>query len=309
MKRYLPVFVASIVVGLSGIASHEAYAQLTPYLSQEGVPTADTWAKDALPDDRILIEISSFGGGGSSGLDLSSGTAPLWVYSYYSSSGSKLATVAVGSTMGLYEPLTSSIETVADAGDAPMLDLSAAYSGSDRMVEAIRGDSAYNAYAALHPGGTTIAAYLTNVPSYGTEGLPEDFPLDKPVWTVAFDTTLVCLVATGTGETVCLDVDKLTSAVPAELIVSGSMDVVPNPTAGITRVALTLPPGMHDMRRASVELFDTFGRRLLDLTGSFVRSGYRAAEFDASSLAPGVYYCRVTASGVQGVSRPIVVVR
>jgi hypothetical protein len=49
------------------------------------------------------------------------------------------------------------------------------------------------------------------------------------------------------------------------------------------------------------------GKAVLNLSESFARGGYRSAEFDASVLSSGVYYCRLSTATWNGTLGNIVV--
>ncbi len=64
----------------------------------------------------------------------------------------------------------------------------------------------------------------------------------------------------------------------------------PNPFNPVVRIQVSLPREMF----ASLAVFDMFGRKVADLFSEVRRGGVYSVEFDAGSLAGGVYYARLS---------------
>ena len=112
---------------------------------------------------------------------------------------------------------------------------------------------------------------------------------------------MACFVASTTGQTLC--VTEGTVGIDDEASATGrlTLQVVPNPASGRTRVTLVAGEPGEGMEQVRVGLFDATGAQVLDLSESFARSGYRYAEFDASSIAAGSYFVRAVGGGFNGV--------
>jgi hypothetical protein len=87
-----------------------------------------------------------------------------------------------------------------------------------------------------------------------------------------------------------------TSSVPGDLTPeTGSMlTAIPNPSHGLTTLQVRLPQGVVAHSGASLVMFDLNGKQVLDLSQSFANGNFLGAEFDASNLASGTYYVRLT---------------
>ncbi len=72
----------------------------------------------------------------------------------------------------------------------------------------------------------------------------------------------------------------------------------PNPFNPATTIEYALPVDA----RVTLEVYDVLGRRVAELVNGYVATGYYAAEFDASTLASGVYLYRIKADGIDGKS-------
>ncbi len=70
----------------------------------------------------------------------------------------------------------------------------------------------------------------------------------------------------------------------------------PNPFNPTTTIEYALPVDA----RVTLEVYDVLGRRVAELVNGYVPAGYYAAEFDASTLASGVYLYRIKADGIDG---------
>ncbi len=70
----------------------------------------------------------------------------------------------------------------------------------------------------------------------------------------------------------------------------------PNPFNGATRIRFTIP-GDGAERRVLLQVFDVLGRRVATLVNDTRPPGSYAVEFDASRLASGAYFYRLTTGG------------
>ncbi|HYE95292.1 MAG TPA: T9SS type A sorting domain-containing protein, partial [Rubricoccaceae bacterium] len=83
-----------------------------------------------------------------------------------------------------------------------------------------------------------------------------------------------------------------------------ALAVSPNPVRGAAAITLTLArPGA-----VRVSVFDALGKPFAVVLSGARGAGRHEATFDASALAPGVYFVRAEAGGVL-VTRPLTVLR
>jgi hypothetical protein len=82
-----------------------------------------------------------------------------------------------------------------------------------------------------------------------------------------------------------------------------SLSVVPNPTRSTATATVTHPAGP-----ATVEVFDTLGRRVAVASDGEAPAGTRAIPLRVDGLAPGVYVVRLT-TGREVTARQLVIVR
>jgi hypothetical protein len=70
----------------------------------------------------------------------------------------------------------------------------------------------------------------------------------------------------------------------------------PNPFNPTTTIEYALPVDA----RVTLEVYDVLGRRVAELVNGNMPAGYHAAEFNATNLASGVYFYRLSATGGEG---------
>ncbi len=70
----------------------------------------------------------------------------------------------------------------------------------------------------------------------------------------------------------------------------------PNPLKGKTRIQYTIAQDS----RVSIKLYDVMGRELVTLVNRFDKAGVYAIDYDASKLAGGIYYYRLSALSDKG---------
>lgn len=106
-----------------------------------------------------------------------------------------------------------------------------------------------------------------------------------------------------------LEINDDISAVPfiGDATTGSLMRVVPHPASGLTRLIVNLPDRVKSDATARLRLYDLFGDIILDLTEAFAASGFTVAEFDATKIPSGTYYCRFVARGWSGTLGVVVV--
>lgn len=305
IKRLL--LTAPILLGAAVIASTSAFAQglTVPYLAKEKVAVATAAAKDSIGNDAVLVGIATAGVidlgtfGQYDGFNIEDGKSNAWGYQFLTPSGDD------GVGVGVIQFLIADYimgERGNDFGlEVRTLDLSGAYSNSDAFVIRLKQNSTFNDYMSDYPDAVPEGIVLTWQPD-GEGFLPEEFPLDKPIWGIYFntnaptpdDSTMACYVASGTGESYCIRAEV--SSVEGEDAAAGAvrLTVAPNPA----REAGTATLHIGSQKNASVQevgLYDIVGRKVMDLTTTLVPDGVggKKAVFGLGGLPAGSYVCRV----------------
>ncbi len=88
-----------------------------------------------------------------------------------------------------------------------------------------------------------------------------------------------------------------------------TITALPNPSAGRVVLQLASYTGKALPGNLRLELFNSIGVQVLDLTENLAASGFRTAEFDAAALPPGAYFCRLLSNDRQIASSIIMVSR
>jgi hypothetical protein len=305
MRRIL---VALPLIAIAALGFAASAAAQTSFLSSDGLPTANTRAKDALGDDVVAITIGTAGPDpftGAPGFDIETGTASFWTYIHYSPSRNQAVAHALFQTQpGQYFGAGDVYDNTTGLSAQLAIVTSGAFAGSDAMAGAVRADAVYQRFRARYGTIHGILATLTSVQSPELPELPEGFPTDAPIWTVVLrddsDTSvsLSCLVSSSTGRTACV------SSVPLSVEDEAStrriaMSVVPNPARGLVRVTVANAGRRLDGLRLG--LFDEAGREVLDLTASLIANDLAHAEFDAAALEAGRYFVRAVGAGFNDV--------
>lgn len=317
MKQLLHRLLGSLATAALCLAASSAHAQLTvPFVSNEGVPKAMQIAQDSLGSDVRLISLLTIAGdvGGPTlaTYDHKTGKADVWVYHFYSPSRRMQVHVGVVQVPfigwqgnGTLVPVDS---MQVGARDTIQLDTSGAYATSDKIFDRFKNDTAYVRHQQQYPG---FDPQLATLASLNIDEIPELPGVDllQPFWTVVWggegDSNMICIVGTKTGDAFCRRLQA--SSVPDAPVAGkkATVEVAPNPSNGSTRVSIAIPEGAQ-MSNVEVSLYNERGDRVLDLTESFTRNGYGYAEFDASSLPSGVYYCRAIGSNWSGFAGVVV---
>jgi hypothetical protein len=78
----------------------------------------------------------------------------------------------------------------------------------------------------------------------------------------------------------------------------------PNPVRSVTDISFTLP----ERSSAALAVYNINGRKVADVAQGLYEQGGNTVRFDASSLAPGVYLCTLSA-GARSVSKTLLKIR
>ncbi|MBS1911923.1 MAG: T9SS type A sorting domain-containing protein [Bacteroidetes bacterium] len=306
LRRYL------ILPAIALVAASAARGQfLTPFTAKAGIPTAASKARDSVGTDAQLAFIATFGHLSQSGLtlefNLDNGDADGWGYTFFSPSQSKSATLGVvklpvlgfqTQSLGSGLPVPSQLNLA--------LDTAGAYSNSDQMIARLKQDTTFSRYRTELPNAKPQFITFGQLFTADSVNLPNGFPLDQPTWTMLFtgggDSSMTCFVASKTGEHFCRRVTLPSSGVSADGRAAGTaaLDVLPNPTTGRARIDITLPSGVRTGSGTTLMLFDMRGAAVMDLSAELARNNFAFAEFDATQLTAGVYYCRVSGDNWNG---------
>jgi hypothetical protein len=301
-------FVLSMM--LVGGADLKAQFEPTPYLAKEGMQTAAKAAKDSLASDAVLIYIGTFGDFEAQGVttkfDLDNGKASVWGYVYYSPSLDKSTTIAVVKFLIVYQAIVVPDLPIPFPPADKSVDMSGSYANSDKLVQRLKTDTAFTRYhTELPEARPDFVSYGATVPDNPIP-MPDGFPTDEPLWTVSFlgsgDSTMTCFVAANSGATICQRISLPQLSVDGEsngIAGTAALSVAPNPATGRTHIAVNIPSGVSAVG-AEMVLFNALGEKVLDLSESFARTGYSYAEFDASTLPAGRYFCRVAGTKWSG---------
>jgi hypothetical protein len=311
MKRSFVIAILLVLfMMLVGGVDLKAQLEPTPYLAKEGMQTAAKAAKDSLASDAVLIYIGTFGDFEAQGVttkfDLNNGKASVWGYVYYSPSLDKSLTIVVVKVLIVYQAFVVSDLPLPVQPADESVDVSGSYANSDKLVQRLKTDTAFTRYHSELPDARPdFVSYGATVPDNPIP-MPDGFPNDEPLWTVSFigsgDSTMTCFVAANTGTTICQRISLPQLSVDDEsngLAGTAALAVSPNPATGRTHIAVSVPYGMS-AAGAEMVLFNALGEKVLDLSESFARTGYSHAEFDASTLPAGRYFCRVAGTQWNG---------
>lgn len=284
---------------------------LQPFASHGGYPTAAASAKTALGSDAILIFVGTFGNltylGQEITFSTTDGRATLWGYTFYSPSTMQRKTIGVVRPLGTFTPINLPDSLNGGLAQNPkQLDSAAPYFSSKDMVTKLPGDTAYARYRTQYPTVRPTVITLSDVVA-DSVAVPVGFPLDKPIWSLIWsgegDSTMVCVVASVTGDAYCQRIELPSGVVSHDALVgTASLSVAPNPATGRTRVAVDIPTGMSLMRGVGLGLYNERGQMVMSLTESFIENDYHFAEFDATELPAGNYFCRAIGPGWNGVT-------
>jgi hypothetical protein len=298
-----------LLLALLLLAGAGASAQ-TPFLSNAGVEVARGAARDSLGNDVQLFMVLTPGQNpltGGESFNIETGESELWMYGFYSPAQSKAVMLVVLQPLpGLFYLTGEVLDSVGGGIDSTFIATNKAYSNSDKMAQAIRNNADYQTFREKNGSILTAVVALTKVAAMGPE-FPGDFPTGDEVWMASFqddvDTTeqMICAVSTGSGQSMCVTGAALAAPYESTTGSSMRMSIVPNPSFGRTRVVIDATANGASLDDLRLGLFDASGRQVLDLTESFAASGYRSAEFDASSLPAGSYFCRAVGGGFNGI--------
>lgn len=142
-----------------------------------------------------------------------------------------------------------------------------------------------------------INSDVNSVSSNPTQMVYSDVNGPEVIISGDFSGTLFDLIAPADvrlGFVAAIDVSNLITS--AETIASRplgltAVSVYPNPVSDMARIGFTL----GQQERVSIELTNTLGQRVMDLSGQTYGAGAHTVTLDAAGLNAGLYFCTVTA--------------
>lgn len=318
------------------LAMTTAHGQLTtPFFAQDGMAAAKAKALETVGKDAKLLFVISFGNldipagngipiplsltfyldsakGGGLSPTKQPGQADAWIYVFNSQDSAKTSALVALNLLGSYliQDFGGALPIPAAIGAA--LTFSEPFASSGKMIKQLKtSDTAFIRFHKRLPGAVPRLVTFGQLVASDSVTLPVAF-LNGPAWTVQFlgggDSSMTCFVSAQSGETFCQQVTLPQLSVPSNPTNLGtaSLVVAPNPGGGVVRVGLDLPTGSRADGSVTMILYNERGGQVLDLTPSLLRNGYGYAEFDASALPSGVYYCRASGTNWQGTTGIVV---
>ena len=301
-----------LLAGIFVIAFHAvvepASAQLiSKFLALEEVDRATEIAKDSIGENAIMVGIATAGMielgnfGTYEGFDPSTGESTAWAYQFLNPSGTEGVGVGIAKFI-IGDPLV-----LAERGndfdlDPDVLDMTGDYTNSDAFVEQLKKNATFQQYNQDYPDAIPEGIVLSWQPE-ALELLPENFPLDKPIWGIFYntnadvpdDSTLICFVSSGDGETHCVRFDVSSVDDPTENHSGIYLSVAPNPAQKAGTVTMHIESLESGRVPYEVSLYNTLGQKVMDLNDRLLpdAQGGFVAEFSLDGLESGNYICRV----------------
>ncbi len=298
---------ALVFIGAITLAYTTASAQfIEPYQSQDEIDAAVQVAKDSIGADAILIGIATTGEidlapvglpGTVDGFDSEDGSSSVWGYQFTNGDESRDVGVVVINFGILPQVIRTEEGNIYDVqGDE--LDLSGAFSDSDKFAEQLSANGVYQEFVGDYPDLVADAVVLAWEPDDADLFLPGDFPRNLPLWSIFYntdawgdgDSSLVCFTASGTGQTLCFRSSVSSVFSPSYRGTTTSLRLAENPVQSASNGVLsaTIVPGVGRTLR-TVQLVDLSGRSVAEITLSAQQQGERVVELPVSNLADGHY--------------------
>jgi hypothetical protein len=313
MRHILQLFLIAIAIVIA--SSSDARSQIfIPFHVQDGYSAALDKARDTLAADAYLVYAGTFGD-----LDLSdfglpltlnfylenetvakAGQADAWGYVFASpSTGTTMSLVVLRIPFGGFIVQGVPVDLPLPSQLVDTLALTIAGTRGDSTMARLNRDDIYVEYHDRYP---------EKQPNFITLGValpdeidpPNGFELGGPIWSLTFrgggDTaSMICLVSAESGATVCRTAGTSSAPSDAAIASTTTLRVIPTPASTHVRIVVDNPAAIRG--DVGMELLDASGRRVVDLAASLAANGFAHAELDATSLASGVYFCRLTVGG------------
>ncbi len=190
----------------------------TPYLAADEIERSTGVATDSIGAEARLVGIATTGEIDLSesgfpivldGFDAADGTSSAWGYLFTDATGDEQIGVGVV-RFAIGDPFILADREGEFENGFVALDMSGEFAGSERFAAQVVADDVYKAHRADYPEMLADAIVFAWNPDGADEFLPDGFPRDLPIWSIFFspdaltDSSMVCFVASGTGQTVCL---------------------------------------------------------------------------------------------------------
>jgi len=306
----------SIPLLLIVLASGSLSAQqlLNPFSSNEGLAAAQQKAQTELGQNAVLYLVATAGNfeyqGQRAEFDPQTGTSTGWGYSFYSPTSSQTRTYGVIKLpiLGFYAATLDSNNTLPTPPNT--LETGATWFGSGAMVAQLKAqETSYTNFLQSYPSARPTVVTLGQILGDSIPQ-PEGVALDQPIWTVFFrdegNGSLVCFVASKTGETDCQTLQGPVGAVAERGTArTGSIRVVA--LQGSDRMLLELaPPEGGTTENFHAALVGMDGRTVADLTEAFAGGSGRTAILETGKFSSGKYLIVVTAGNWRAVAGVVV---
>ena len=297
IHRYLfTLFTACLF--LTSIA--DLKAQFT-FTALEGLSTAQESARESLGEDAALVLIGAPGAFEFQGFNLSfnvnTGKSNVWGYVFHSESSDEFATYLVIRLFAYQAFELGTLPFPIPGNLVTKADVSGTYADSDDMIGRLKTDTAFQNYQKDLP--EVLPQFLTFSQLIDSDQLqlPNGFPIGQGTWTITFtgggDSTMTCFVASETGEVFCRRIYGIPSSVEAYDGRVTSLRVMPNPAQDHIVISVQgYKPA--DLVSSHLQLVNSLGIVVMDLTESFQANGDQRAEFSVEELPTGHYRCLLT---------------
>ncbi len=302
LKRLLLLLTGILAISFSTTIT-PASAQQTPnpYLALDELQEARTNVSD-----MNLVGMITWGGelshpnyGKHEGFDVRTGRSWVWGYQFLSPSGSAGVTLLTFK----YKEGDNRYAGSGIRGIEPdSLDLSGNFTNSDAFVEQLHKNRTFDEYSRKYPDVTPESIELRWQPD-SIEQLPNSFPLDKPIWGIYYntsadlpgDSTMICFVSSGQGETHCIRFEVSSVDDPSGQNGGVRLNVAPNPVNKTGVATLQIESDEPGLAPDDVSLYNMLGEQVIDLKDRLVPDGLGGftANLNLVGLVSGSYVCRV----------------
>lgn len=233
MRLLLPLFVVLSI-------SAQAQFTLTGYLPSKCLASAIA-ALPGASDGKVLAVATSgskipiLGSELYIGMDMNTGTAPVWMYIAYSQAQDTAVTSVFINTLGACtKPPVDEVPEPIDPSDLGKDGIPSGFLEGTELLTNLKANTDYQRFHSAHPDSvpTVVALSVTQEEALG-------FPQGTPVWVFLWSPSseglpFTCFVHAATGQTVCLDPSM--SVVQTSDALAAGFSTYPNPTTDVTMV-------------------------------------------------------------------------
>jgi len=212
MNRHI---LSLILLAAMASAAKSQPITLNPLHVHDGFPTARARAIELLAADAVPVFIGAVGNTSFNAdgmivplrFYLEDGSSTAWAYSFYSPSLKKRELIVAIDIPDVGVQAFPASSPVPIPNLETPIDMTLTYTGSDKAITQLKGDSVYTRYRAELPAMLPEGIALRAPDAADSALLPSWFPLDSPVWTMNFagegNRAMICYVSSRTGITYC----------------------------------------------------------------------------------------------------------